>query len=161
MRASLATLALAALLGCPSAPEPAPLDDGVEYVFPPGDATEQEPNDAAGLAQDLGVLAAPYAVTGRSSACGDGGTWGDADPDWLSFQPATGDPLRIVLDMHGGDLDVALFDSDEELVQDGAAPGLDDEALAVSLDPDRAWLLRIRCWQGRPDALWRLRIEPP
>ncbi|MCO4769945.1 MAG: PPC domain-containing protein [Deltaproteobacteria bacterium] len=160
MRSLLALLALASLIGCAAAGDD---DDsaspGVVYQLTPGDAVDAEPNDSVAAAQDLGVLTAPFSLTGSSLGCGENGTWDTADHDWFRFSPASGDPITLDLSMWEGDLDMAVLDSDGQLIVDGATAGLDDETLQIALDPEASWLLRIRCWQGKPGALWRLRLR--
>ena len=130
----------------------------VIYTFSEGDAVDAEPNDTAETAQNLGTLSGPFALTGSSSSCGEEGTWDASDHDWFSFSPRTGDPLRFRLDMWAGDVDLAVLDADSTLIVDGAQAGLDDEWVDLALDPEKPWLLRIRCWQGNPGTLWRLRL---
>lgn len=160
MRVS-ALLFASLVAGCPAAGDdddsagPSPR---VIYTFPEGDAADAEPNDTAEMAQDLGTLSGPFALTGSSSSCGEDGTWDPSDHDWFSFSPATGDPLRLRLDMWAGDVDLAVLDAEGALIVDGAQAGLDDEEVDVALDPEEPWLLRIRCWQGNPGTLWRLRL---
>lgn len=160
-RATSAAIALSLLVaaGCDPVFDD---DDSAEtepvVMFPAGDAAETEPNDSAAAAQPLGVVAVGYTVTGDASACGADGTLDGADVDWLSFAPDSPAPIRMRLDMYGGDLDLAVFDDSGELVADAATPGVDDEELALALDPDRVWLVRVRCWMGNAGALWRLRV---
>ncbi len=128
------------------------------FMFPVGDAAESEPNDSSASANSLGIVSVGFAVTGDASACGADGTLADSDVDWLSLSLDTQAPVRLRLDMYGGDLDFAVLDDAGELVADGATTGVEDEELALALDPDRVWLVRIRCWMGNPGALWRLRV---
>ncbi len=156
----LAALALSLLL---AACDPVFDDDdsaflGPVVMFPEGTAAEAEPNDTAATAQSLGIVGLGYSVTGDSSACGSDGTLDGADVDWLSLSLDTGAPVRLRLDMYDGDVDLAVFDDDGALVADAATTGVDDEELALALDPDRVWLVRVRCWMGNPGALWRLRV---
>lgn len=132
---------------------------GIVYQYADGEASDAEPNDALGSAQDLGIVGPGFVLTGSAGACGNNGTWDAADTDWFRVMLATGDPLEFRLDMWEGDLDLAIFDEDGELVVDAAVAGLDDEVVLAALDPETPWFFRIRCWQGNPGALWRLRVD--
>ena len=147
------------LIGCdPVVDDDDAADPTVIYAFPEADATEDEPNDTSTTADSLGVIPIDYAVTGESTTCGSDGTFDGADIDWLSFTPTSADPIRLRLDMRGGDLDLAIFDADGNLVADGATVGVEDEELALALDPNQVWLARIRCFLGNDGAIWRLRL---
>lgn len=146
------------LVACPSADDDDSADPSVIYAFPEGDAVESEPNESQATATDLGVIGVEYAVTGASSPCGASGTFDGADHDFLSFSLDTDQPVRFRLDMRGGDLDLAIFDDAGELIAEATETGLEDEELALALDPERVWTARIRCWQGNDDAIWRLRL---
>jgi len=154
----LLPLILVLCVGCPMGDD----DDsapGVVYEYPQGDAADTEPNDSAATAQALGVLGSGYRLTGLATACGENGTWDSADVDWFSFSPASADPFTLRLEMWGGDLDLAVFDSAGDLLVDGAESGVADEELSLALDPMATWLMRVRCWQGNPSSLWRLRLQ--
>ena len=157
MRRLLPALALGLLCGCPAESDDDD-DFGIVHAFPEGDAADLEPNDTPATAQALGVVNRGFTLTGSAVRCGDGGTWEGADVDWFSFAPATGDPMLLRLDMWAGDLDHAVFDGDGELLVDGAVAGVQDEEIELALDPERDWFLRVRCWRGNPEALWRLRL---
>jgi len=146
------------LAGCPAADDddsavPLPPPD---YVLPDGDVAEVEPNDGPAEAQDLGTVDDPFVLTGSSDGCGSGGTWVGADVDHFTFAFPDGTPRTLRLEMWSGDVDMALFDADGDLVIDAAEAGLEDERIELALDPDTEWALRIRCWQGNPGTLWRL-----
>ncbi len=157
-------LCASALFLCTACPAPGDDDDsawspGVVYQYAGGDAAELEPNDSTLSAQDLGVVGSGFVVTGNAQACGQHGTWAGADTDWFRLLPETGNTLEYRLDMWDGDFDLAIFNEGEGLVVDAANAGLDDEVVWVALDPETPWLIRIRCWQGNPGALWRLRLD--
>ena len=146
------------LVACDPAQDDDDSGPSVVYAFAPGDAAEVEPNDARLSAMELGVIASGFEVTGASASCPTDGTFAGSDEDWFSFTPASEQPLRLSLAMRGGDLDLAVFDADGDLVADGATTGLDDEELSLALDPMMTWFVRIRCWMGNDGAIWRLRL---
>jgi hypothetical protein len=159
LRGALALLALLLLAACdPVFDDDDSSSDDPGFMFEAGDAAESEPNDSAASANSLGTVWVGFSVTGDAATCGADGTLAGSDVDWLSLSIDTQAPVRLRLDMYGGDLDFAVLDDDGVLVAEGATTGVEDEELALALDPNRVWLVRIRCWMGNPGALWRLRV---
>jgi len=159
LRATAALLCLLLTAACdPVFDDDDSASDESLFMFPAGDAAESEPNDSAATANSLGTVSVGFTVTGDASSCGDNGTLAGSDVDWLSLSLDTQAPVRLRLDMYEGDLDFAVLDDEGVLVAEGATTGVEDEELALALDPDRVWFVRVRCWMGNPGALWRLRI---
>jgi hypothetical protein len=116
---------------------------------------ETEPNDD--VAEPLGELRIGHSIGGSADGCGRDGLWDGADLDRLSFTVPSGRARLYRLRMDGGDFDLAIRGDGIEI--DAGRPGVDDETVTLSLDPDLAWEFAVLCWAGDGDAMWRIDIE--
>jgi hypothetical protein len=154
MSRSLLVILVAFLAPSCSAPN-ASSSDPVNGL-PEPDRFEQEPNDEH--PQALGVIRPTLVVGGTMDECGADGSFEGSDVDRFSFSVGQPEAIDLYLTVHGGDLDLLLYNPQGELMADEHQASAHGEALQFSIGPDAEYEVELRCWMGDEPG-WRLVFE--